>query len=184
MAGVVAEVSEAHLLVVGRDGDSALAQQVRAEVRSLQLNNHVSFLGLRTDVPAVLAACDVGVLGSASEGFPVVLLEYGAAGLAAVATEVGQCGEILDGGRAGLLVPPRQPEALAQALITLLRSPEQRAHYGQALRARVLERYSQQSVIASICQVYETVLHHAVGRPTSQHSGSAQIPAGGVKSKA
>src|SRR5438876_11120160 len=81
-------------------------------------------------------ACDVGVLSSRSEGMPLALLEYGMNGLPSVATRVGQCAEMLDDGRAGLLVPPAAPEPLAKAILALLQSPEQRAELGGRFRQR------------------------------------------------
>jgi glycosyltransferase involved in cell wall biosynthesis len=78
--------------------------------------------------------------------------------LPAVTTRVGQCEEVLSGGRCGLLVPPSDPEQLAAALLTLLGSKEKRRELGQKLNARVLRAYSSQKVIEQITEVYETVL--------------------------
>ncbi|HSE21523.1 MAG TPA: glycosyltransferase, partial [Pyrinomonadaceae bacterium] len=91
----------AHLLLIGADIEGTYAAQVRAEVRHRRLTDHVSFFGPRDDVSSILKRCDVGVLSSASEGLPLALLEYGVAGLPAVATDVGQCGEVLESGRCG-----------------------------------------------------------------------------------
>ena len=112
MGRIVQEVPGAHLLLVGGSSDPARSAALEGLVRSLGLDSSVSFLGSRPDVPNILAACDVGVLGSSSEGLPLSLLEYGAAGLPAVATDVGECGHVMAEGT-GRLVPPRDPEALA-----------------------------------------------------------------------
>ncbi|HVG10746.1 MAG TPA: glycosyltransferase [Thermoanaerobaculia bacterium] len=145
---------DAHLLLAGADVEPAYAARVRSEASAL--GDRVTFLGSRSDVPDLLRGCDVGVLSSASEGFPLSLLEYGRAGLAAVATRVGQCPEVLDG--AGILVPPGDPGALADALLALLRDPVRRKELGERLCRRVRERYSASAVIERLEAVYHRVL--------------------------
>lgn len=147
-------VPDAHLLLAGAEVEPAYAARVREEAASL--GGRVTFLGSRPDVPDLLRACDVGVLSSASEGFPLSLLEYGRAGLPAVATRVGQCPEVLDG--AGILVPPGDPAALAEAILALLRDPGRRQELGEHLERRVRERYSPSAVIERLEALYHTVL--------------------------
>jgi len=150
----IARVPEAHLLLAGADVEPAYAARVREEAASLE--DRVTFLGSRPDVPDLLRGCDVGVLSSASEGFPLSLLEYGRAGLAAVATRVGQCPEVLAG--AGVLVPPGDPAALAEVLLSLLRDPAGRRDLGERLGRRVRERYSPSVVMERLEAVYHRVL--------------------------
>ncbi|MGH9945427.1 MAG: glycosyltransferase, partial [Pyrinomonadaceae bacterium] len=126
MARVADESPAAHLLLVGVLVDHSYVAEIQAEIAARGLAGRVTLLGERRDVGALLRACDVGVLSSSSEGLPLALVEYGLAGLPAVATDVGQCAEVLAEGRAGLLVPPGDPAVLAEALLTLLRSPERR----------------------------------------------------------
>jgi glycosyltransferase involved in cell wall biosynthesis len=149
-----ARVPDAHLILVGSNVEPAYAARVRSEAASL--GDRVTFLGSRSDIPELLRGCDVGVLSSASEGFPLSLLEYGRAGLAAVATRVGQCPEVLDG--AGILVPPGDPGALADALLALLRDPARQRELGERLCRRVRERYSASAVMERLEAVYHTVL--------------------------
>jgi glycosyltransferase involved in cell wall biosynthesis len=158
METVAAQVPEAHLVIVGALSDERCVAAVQAAIEARGLQQHVSVLGPRTDVPDVLASCDIGVLSSSSEGLPLALIEYGAASLAAVATNVGQCGEVLDGGRAGLLVPPSSSSELAAALVTLLRSTELRRALAARLSARVAERYSPAPALEQICEIYRTVV--------------------------
>ena len=148
------KVPEAHLLLAGGDVEPDYAARVREEA-----GGQVTFLGLRPDVPDLLRGCDVGVLSSASEGFPLSLLEYGRAGLAAVATRVGQCPEVLEG--AGILVPPGDPGALAEALLALLNDPARRRELGERLGRRVRERYSAAAVMERLEAVYHKVLGSA-----------------------
>ncbi|HEX5720677.1 MAG TPA: glycosyltransferase [Thermoanaerobaculia bacterium] len=150
----IAQIPEAHLLLAGADVEPAYAARVREEASAL--GGRVTFLGSLSDIPDLLRGCDVGVLSSASEGFPLSLLEYGRAGIAAVATRVGQCPEVLDG--AGILVPPGDPGALADALRALLGDPARRKELGEQLCRRVRERYSASAVMGRLEAVYHRVL--------------------------
>ncbi|MGA2715464.1 MAG: glycosyltransferase [Bryobacteraceae bacterium] len=155
---LTADVPEAHLLLVGDYADKAYCDSVLREISALGLSRNVTYLGARRDVPAILRACAIGVLGSRSEGLPLALLEYGMAGLPVVATNVGQCPEVLDDGAAGLLVPPSSPQSLAEGLRYLLASPGTRDELGTRLKARVESQYSADRIMARICKVYRQVL--------------------------
>ena len=159
MALVIRQVPAAHLLLVGAVNDPDYFDLVLKEISRQELGQHISLLGQRQDVSAILRACDIGVLSSASEGLPMALLEYGMAGLPAVATQVGQCAEVLDGGRAGVFVPLAAPEKLAEVLLSLLRSPERRTILGNRFYRRVREVYSPGPVIQQISRVYDTVIN-------------------------
>jgi glycosyltransferase involved in cell wall biosynthesis len=158
LAIVVHQVPDAHLLLVGTTVEAEDLNAIQNEIASLGLRQNVTFLGQRTDVAAVLRGCDIGVLSSTSEGLPLSLLEYGVAGLATVATSVGQCSEVLDEGRAGLLVPPSSPAEMAAALVDMLSSAEKRATFGTRLRDRIANTYSAESTIRQICAAYDVVL--------------------------
>jgi glycosyltransferase involved in cell wall biosynthesis len=102
---------------------------------------HVRWLGLRRDMPALLDAADGFVLGSAWEGMPLVLGEAMAMEKSVIATDVGGVRELV--GDAGMLVPAKDPEALAQAMLaTMLRSREERAPMGHAARERIVQQFS------------------------------------------
>ncbi len=156
---VVEREPAAHLFLVGVEVDREYISEIRAEINNLNLDSNISWLGERSNVAAILKQCDVGVLGSASEGLPLALIEYGMAGLAAVATEVGQCGEVLDNGKAGMLVPPAAPDLLAEKLLALLSSATLRKDMGDKFRQRVKDFYSPEAVLGEVCQVYETVIN-------------------------
>lgn len=182
-ARVVEAVPDAQLLLMGAEGDEAYAASLRRGVEAARLGGKVSWLGVRDDVAAVLEECAVGVLSSASEGLPLALLEYGMAGLASVATSVGQCADVLDHGRAGILVPPGDMAALAAALIALLGDDSRRAALGTALRRQVDEHYGSSSAIASVTAVYDAVLGgrehpigHSLEHPLGQPGGGAEAP--------
>lgn len=155
---VLQRVPDAHLLLVGAFSDARLTEELQQKSRDCGMARQISWLGVREDIPAVLAGCDIGVLSSASEGFPVVLLEYGRAGLGVVSTRVGECAEILDEGNAGILVPSGNPSALAEALLDLLEHPDRRTNLGNALAKRVREYYSPETVVPLVVKVYENIL--------------------------
>jgi glycosyltransferase involved in cell wall biosynthesis len=98
-------------------------------------------LGERDDVPQLLAGADVFVLSTLSEGMPISVLEAMAAGVPVVASAVGGIPEVVVDGETGLLVPPRDPDALAEALRTLLADPELRRRLGEAGRRRAQELF-------------------------------------------
>jgi glycosyltransferase involved in cell wall biosynthesis len=157
MSNVVRCAPAAHLLLVGGRTDPKCGAEIEDEIRRRNLSRHVTQLGERSDVAPILRGCDVGVLSSASEGFPLALIEYGLAGLPAVATRVGQCAEVLDEGRAGLLVPARNPDRLSDALLELLASPERRAMCSRRLQARVRARYSASALLERWDEMYDRV---------------------------
>jgi glycosyltransferase involved in cell wall biosynthesis len=112
------------------------------ESAAAPLGDAVELLGERTDVADLLAAADVFVLSSDSEGMPMSVLEAMAAGLPVVATAVGGVPELVDDGRTGRLVPPRDPGALAAALAALAGDAGLRARMGEAGRARTAGEFS------------------------------------------
>jgi glycosyltransferase involved in cell wall biosynthesis len=144
-ARVLAARPDTRFLIVG-DGDQWEA--LRAQAGALDISGRVVFAGHRTDVPALLGACDVFCISSTYEGTPLTLFEAMASGQAIVSTAVDGCREILRDGVTGLLVPPRDAEALAAALGRALDDPRLRARLSAAARdasadydiARTVER--------------------------------------------
>lgn len=137
-----------HLAIAGR-GD--LADGLRVRARELALDDRVHLLGLRSDIPSLLAAADIFVLPSVAEGLPLALLEAMFAGRPIVASDVGDVRVVLNDGDAGLLVRPGNAAELARALDRLLTDPNEGGRLGQraALRAaseyacaRMVERYA------------------------------------------
>jgi glycosyltransferase involved in cell wall biosynthesis len=109
-------------------------------------------------VGRILRSSEIGVLSSYSEGLPVSLLEYGATGIAAVATNVGQCREVLADGDAGIVVPAGSPGELAKGLLRLLRHEDERQRLAQALADRVRERHNPASTMAWVGGLYDRIL--------------------------
>ncbi len=126
----------------------------------------VTWDGHRHDMPAVYAAAHVVVLPSYREGVPRSLIEAAACGRPLVASDVAGCREIVVHERNGLLVPPRDPRRLAQALARLLRNPGERQAFGQAGREIAVSRFAEESVLAATLAVYGDVM---ANQPHSGH---------------
>jgi glycosyltransferase involved in cell wall biosynthesis len=135
-----------HLVMVGTDMIAA-HRELSAAVREVGLEAQVSLLGERDDIPAVVAGFDIATLPSAwGEGFPNVLGEAMASGVPCVATDVGDSTWVV--GPHGLIVPPRQSEALANALGRLIDlGPEARRQLGLGGRARIVQHFSIHEVV-------------------------------------
>lgn len=146
-------------LVVGEDletrGAYRDALERRAEERGV--SDRVVFTGHRGDVPAILDALDVFVLPSWTEGLPMTVLEAMAHGRPVVATPVGGTPELVADGETGLLVPPRDPQRLADALRLLLSDPERARRMGEAGRRRVAERFSAEETERRVLEVYDRI---------------------------
>jgi glycosyltransferase involved in cell wall biosynthesis len=124
----------------------------------------IEYWGWRSDVRATLAAADILCLPSYREGLPRSLLEGGAAGLALVTTDVPGCRDAILPGISGLLVPAKDPAALARAILDLVMDAERRAGMGAAAREHVTSRFSIPSVVAQTRAAYVETLRRA--RPT------------------
>jgi glycosyltransferase involved in cell wall biosynthesis len=145
----------AHLAIAGR---GLLAETLAARARDLGIGDRVHLLGLRSDVSAVLAAADIFVLPSLSEGLPLALLEAMFAGCPIVASDVGEIGRALDDGAAGLLVPPGDAPALAAALNSLLGHPAQARELGERAARRAAVEYDVTQMVRRYTAVYEEAL--------------------------
>jgi glycosyltransferase involved in cell wall biosynthesis len=140
-------------------GEGRMRAQIEQIVYNAGLQNAVSFLGLRDDVPILLNACDALVVASAWEGGPLVLLEAGAAERPVVSTRVGAAPEIVVPGRTGLLVSPNDSASLAKAMSELMElGPETLNTMGTQARRHVIDRYSLASIHDQYRQLYEQVL--------------------------
>jgi glycosyltransferase involved in cell wall biosynthesis len=129
----------------------------RAAVEA-ELAGAAELLGERSDVPELLAAADVFVLPSRSEGLPLSVIEAMAAGLPVVASRVGGVPELVAGGETGMLVPPGDPEALAAALRALLDDAERRRALGAAGRRRAEAHFDLPAFRAAHVELYERLL--------------------------
>ena len=150
-AAVIQRQPDARFVIAG-DGElrSALDQQIKARL----LTKHVLLAGFRTDVYSVLKAFDLFVMSSTTEGLGTSLLDAMACGTPVVATAVGGIPEVVVDGETGLLVPPRDPDALAHAILRLLEDRALRERMGAAGLARVRERFTAEAMVERTLQAY------------------------------
>lgn len=167
------QVPDRELLVAGgpeqhRIHTDAEATRLHRLATALGVAGRVRFVGSvsRTDMPALIRSADLVVTTPWYEPFGIVPLEAAACGRPLVGSAVGGLLDSVIDGRTGTLVPPRDPQALARALIDLLGDPDRRAAYGAAARALVTERFSWHRVAAATERVYHAVLSRRA--PTRQ----------------
>jgi len=135
-------------------GEGELQESLHNYVKRLGIESHVHFLGMRQDIPELLALSDLFVLPSLWEGLPNAVLEAMAMGTPVVATAVDGCPEVIHDGQTGLLVPPGNSEALSQAICCLLGNPKLRLQLAHAAQSLVIENYSEEKNISAFEQLY------------------------------
>lgn len=156
------EVVEAHpktqfVLV----GDGAMRPDFEKQVQDLGLKSNFLFLGRRSDVPAILACCDIAVLPSLAEGLPNAVLEYLATGLPVVASALGGNLEIIQDGVTGLLVPAQDSKILAAALMKLLSDSDLALRIARAGHNYVRQNFSFERLVVEMDQLYYKLLKEA-----------------------
>ena len=140
-------------------GDGPLKSDLHSMVQRMDMDSRVHLLGLRQDMPALYAASDALVLSSAWEGMPNVVLEAMASRTPVVATSVGAVPEVITDGESGLVVPPHDHQALANAMERMMELPEKtRQAYGMAGYDRVLTEFSRESVIDKWEDLFDRLL--------------------------
>ena len=155
-------IPSAEFLVIG---DGPAANKLKWLADDLHLSESVHFLGERSDVPDLVAALDILVLSSYTESFPNAVLEAMAMGKPVVATNVGGIPELVEEGQTGFLVPPRDPKAIADRVLSLCRDSARRLQMGRAARTRVESNFTVQAVTTRLERIY--------GRLLRERSGSA-----------
>lgn len=157
---VAAAVPDVDFLIVGQGEERAALE---AWVAARDLGARVRFLGLRNDVPAILSGVDVLALTSLYEGLPNVVIEAMASGAVAVATDVGGARELIDSGTRGVVVPPRAPQAVADAMLTVLRDPALAERMALAARRHVEAALAVEAMAARTTAIYDEVLARRAG---------------------
>lgn len=168
---VIARIPKAKFLIIGDNSfNPEYREELKRQTLTLGLQDRVIFTGFRLDVPAILSSLALSVLPSLNEGLSNSLLESMAAGVPVVATTVGGNPEVVLDGETGLLVPPRNPSALAEAICRVLRTPGLRNTLGQAGRRRVLNHFSNERMIRNVERLYEELLDANRRRPRATGS--------------
>jgi glycosyltransferase involved in cell wall biosynthesis len=158
---------DVRLLCVG-EGDLRTALEDRARI--LGIEDRVVFLGFRTDIDGILGSCDLVVLPSLYEGFPLSLIEAMAAGKPVVATDIGGTRELVVDGVTGLLVPPRAPRKLAEAVKKILGDRALANRLGEAGKERAEQHFGSRAMVGAVLGEYEALLS---GTPGSKPSARA-----------
>jgi len=154
-AHVVKEIPNVRLVFLG---DGELKEALFVQTKTLGLENHVLFLGMRNDVPEIISASDLFVLPSINEGFGVVLLEAMAMKCPIVATNVGGIPEVVLDGETGILVPPKDPEQLARGIIKLLKDQTLARQLAESGYQRLKAYFDIKDTIVKIEHLYKELL--------------------------
>jgi len=152
-------VPDVHVALAGDDLEQGgtYREALVALARDRGMADRVHFLGYRADTGSLLDQLDALVLPSWIEGLPISVLEAMAHAKPVIATPVGGTAELVVDGKTGLLVPPRDPEALAAALRTLIGDPERARRLGLAGRERARREFSETAMTARVLEVYDAV---------------------------
>lgn len=170
LARVRKEVGDAQLVFVG---DGATRAAVERRVKELGAGDWVHFLGLRDDVPGLLALSDLMVLPSIADAMPVVILEAMALGVPIVGTDVGDVGELLGTG-AGVCVPPNDTQRFASACIELLTNPDEREAMSEAGR-RAVAAFDSAELVRRYAALFEAAAAQGTAAGALASSGAAAI---------
>jgi glycosyltransferase involved in cell wall biosynthesis len=156
-AAVVRQVPDTRFVIAG---DGELRQGLERQIREHHLEKHVLLAGFRPDVLSLHKAFDVFVMSSVTEGLGTSLLDAMACGKPIVATSTGGIPEVVIDGQTGILVPPRDHDAMAAAIVKLLKDPQLRARMGAAGLHRVRQKFSADRMVKDTLRVYQRVALH------------------------
>src|SRR5580765_5547414 len=148
---VVQEIPDARFVILG---EGELREQLEKQVHEHHLEKHVLLPGFRTDVLGCIKGFDLFVMSSVTEGLGTSLLDAMACRKAIVATRAGGIPEVVDHGQTGLLVEPRDPGQLADAILRLIQDEPMRKRIAEAGYARVRERFTVERMVAGTAAVY------------------------------
>jgi glycosyltransferase involved in cell wall biosynthesis len=167
LARVCRAQPDVRLLIVGADAlevhGRSFTEELRALARELGVAERVVFTGPRSDIPRIMAACDVFALPSFEEPFGLVFLEAMAMQRPVVSLNNGGTPEVVEHGRSGLLSAPYDIEALADNIVTLLGNADLRARFGAYGRSRVLESFTAERMARDAGRAYEAIVGARVG---------------------
>jgi glycosyltransferase involved in cell wall biosynthesis len=157
-------------------GDGPCREGLERRVRDHGISHRVRFLGERHDIPQLLADADLFILPSRTEAFPNSVMEAMAAGLPVVASGVGGVLELVEHGRSGVLVPPDEPRALADAIAALASDPRRAHALGCAARETVQTRYSTGNMVAAFSDLFRAELDRRLARSIQRPAATAAAP--------
>jgi L-malate glycosyltransferase len=139
-------------------GDGKQRASFEGQVKELGLERQFLFLGRRSDIPEILASCDIAVLPSRAEGLSNAVLEYMAARLPTIVSRVGGNAELVEDGVTGLVVPPEDSSALSAAMLKLLRDPGMARQMGAAGHEFAIRSFSFERLVRDVDALYTELL--------------------------
>lgn len=164
LAKLAPRFPDLRLLVVGQD--NGIGDALKARAQNLGVGDLIQWLGLRRDIPRLLAAADIYTCTSHEEGFSNSLLEALASGKAVVATRVGGNAEMLEEGALGLLVQPHDSDGFVTSLGELIADPARREWLGRCAAARVAQCYAFEQMVDQYVKLYRNELKSAKSKST------------------
>ena len=143
-------------------GSGRFEQEIKTQANASPAGKRIIFAGQRRDIPEILSGLDIFVLASLVEGFPNVLLEAMAMAKPVVATAVGGIPELITSGKEGLLVPARDGEGLAGAVLALLADSPRAAQFGQEALQKIKSRFSIERMVDDYDRLYRALLDEKI----------------------
>jgi glycosyltransferase involved in cell wall biosynthesis len=156
-ANVILEFPNVKLLIVG---DGPLKNTLQATSYKLQLKDKVIFTGIRNDIPSLLNIMNIFVMPSLDEGMPMALLEAMAAQKPIVATKVGAVPKLIENKKTGLLIEPKDADAIANSIISLLRDEEMKRTIAINAFQKVKNEFSSSIMAQKYSEVYKDILNN------------------------
>ena len=158
---LLGEAVGAHLFIVGEawtEKGAVVERELRAKVSELGIEDRVTFTGYRTDIPKIIAALDIVLMPAEDEPFARVVLEGMCMGRPVIGTRSGGVPEVIEDGISGLLVPPRDPRALAGAIRSLVDDPAAARRLAENGRLRAIREFSVEGHLRRIEETYARLL--------------------------
>ncbi|MFB3904125.1 MAG: glycosyltransferase family 4 protein [Acidobacteriota bacterium] len=155
------EALNSHLFIVGEawtENGAAVERELRSKVRALGVEDRVTFTGYRTDIPEIIAALDIVLMPAEDEPFARAVLEGMCMGKPVIGTTSGGVPEVIEDGQSGLLVPPRDPRRIAEAIRSLVADPTAARRLGRNGQQRAINHFSVEAHLERVEQAYKRIL--------------------------
>ena len=143
---------------VGKDFNDDYSKNVKSKIEAVGLSGSVFMYGSKSDVFNILSQCEIGVLSSKSEGLPIALLEYGLANLAVIATNVGECKNVILNNINGLLINSLDAKILSKNLSIYIENEALRKEYSGRYKKYIQENFTEQSQLEIILKIYKNCI--------------------------
>lgn len=145
-------------------GDGPLKERLIEEARVLGISEHVHFIGFRKDIPKILSITDILVVPSLWEGLPLTVLEAMFAGKAIIATRVGGIPEAITDGECGILICPRDVNAISDGILRLIKNPEKRKQLGDNAKQKAMQYFGVERMVNEYTNIYDECITSELGR--------------------